>query len=87
MNDTHKQLMVHWVGNGSNVIICLARDPSQIYSSATKQLEPSSVYISYDYGETYINKTNLFTLQNDTISTVEKFFNHPRNNSHVSDVN
>lgn len=80
--------MVHWVGNGSNVIICLARDPAQLYTSSSKQMEPSSVYISYDYGNTYVNKTNLFTLPNtNKSSTIEKFFNHPRNNSHVNKLN
>jgi hypothetical protein len=27
LNDSHAQLMVHWLGEGSDVMICLARDP------------------------------------------------------------
>ena len=27
LNDSHAQLMVHWLGEGTNVMICLARDP------------------------------------------------------------
>jgi sortilin-related receptor len=27
LNDSHSQLMVHWLGEGSDVMICLARDP------------------------------------------------------------
>uniref|UniRef100_A0A1Y1LMI9 Sortilin-related receptor n=1 Tax=Photinus pyralis TaxID=7054 RepID=A0A1Y1LMI9_PHOPY len=84
LNDSHKQLMVDWVGEGSNVIICLARDPTPQTS-----LNPSCVYISYDYGDTYENKTHLFKLENGNFSTVEKFYNHPKYNSHFvfTDVN
>lgn len=27
LNDSHAQLMVHWLGEGTDVMICLARDP------------------------------------------------------------
>ncbi|CAH0560374.1 unnamed protein product [Brassicogethes aeneus] len=83
LNDTHKQLMVHWVGEGSNVIICLARDPAPFsLSFVVVPVSPSAVYISYDYGDTYENKTELFKLKNGTYATLEKFYNHPKFNTH-----
>jgi hypothetical protein len=82
LNDTHKQLMVHWVGEGSNVIICLARDPNS--SPSLVHVGPSAVYISYDYGDSYNNKTDLFKLSNGSYAILEKFYNHPKYNTHVS---
>lgn len=83
--------MVHWVGEGSNVIICLARDPAIDHftfgSFSSANFQPSAVYISYDYGDTYENKTELFKLSNGSFSTVEKFYNHPKYNTHVSNLN
>ncbi|KAJ3658176.1 hypothetical protein Zmor_009933 [Zophobas morio] len=87
LNDTHKQLMVHWVGEGSNVIICLARDPTPalIPGLMPANVGPSAVYISYDYGDTYNNKTELFKVSDGppaTYATLEKFYNHPKYNTH-----
>ncbi|XP_031838991.2 sortilin-related receptor [Nomia melanderi] len=85
LNDSHQQLMVHWVGDGSNVIICLARDNLQILrhqgSKFTNVPIPSAVYISYDYGDTFINKTEHFRVSsepNAEYATLDKFMNHPK---------
>lgn len=83
LNDTHKQLMVHWVGEKSKVVICLARDPTPVIPSLTA-VNPSAVYISYDDGDTYENKTDNFKLENGSYATLEKFYNHPKYNTHVS---
>ncbi|XP_044254445.1 sortilin-related receptor-like isoform X1 [Tribolium madens] len=89
LNDTHKQLMVHWVGEGSNVIICLARHSSLETLAGDVKVGPSAVYISYDYGDTYMNKTDLFKLSDGSYATLEKFYNHPKYNTHFvfADVN
>lgn len=91
LNDSHQQLMVHWVGEGSNVIICLARDSTPVvrfqggrFSSPT---HPSAVYISYDYGDTFENKTDQFRISSDPnaeYAIVDKFTNHPKYYQYVS---
>lgn len=67
--------MVHWVGENSNVIICLARDG---YAS-------SAVYISYDYGDTYVNKTEEFKIDGskNLYASIDKFYIHPIFKSYV----
>ncbi|XP_046815781.1 sortilin-related receptor-like isoform X1 [Vespa crabro] len=86
LNDSHQQLMVHWVGEGSNVIICLAKDSTPIArmqeSDEVVQSNPSAVYISYDYGDTFENKTEYFKVSyeyNARYATLDKFTNHPKN--------
>ncbi|XP_049769267.1 sortilin-related receptor-like [Schistocerca cancellata] len=75
LNDSHGQLMVHWAGEGSDVIICLAKDPPGLYTRA----RPSSVYISYDYGDSFVNETEKFRVDAGRIvyPTLDKFYNHP----------
>lgn len=76
--------MVHWAGEGSDVILCLARDSPRLGIAAKSQ--PSAVYISYDYGNTFENKTDDFRLEGKQFpyALLEKFFIHPKYNSHVS---
>ncbi|CAG9863395.1 unnamed protein product [Phyllotreta striolata] len=80
LNDTHKQLMVHWVGKQSKVIICLARDPAPLIPGFVT-LSTSTVFISYDDGDSYVNKTDSFKLADGKYATLEKFYNHPKYNS------
>lgn len=75
LNDTHQQLIVHWVGEGSSIIICLARDSKE---ASRRAKIPSAVYYSYDYGETFENKTNLFKMPNGTFVQLDKFFIHTK---------
>lgn len=82
LNDSHSQLIVHWLGEGTNVMICLARDqplgPKDDAKSAPPP-PPSSVFISYDYGDTFEDKTEMFkVLVNDTElpSTLDTFSTH-----------
>ncbi|KAL0829250.1 hypothetical protein ABMA28_004072 [Loxostege sticticalis] len=78
LTDSHQQLMVHWVGEGSNVIICLARDSSPRTKGV---ISPSALFISYNYGKNFTNKTEHFRL-GDTADSgyaqLDKFFNHPK---------
>lgn len=78
-------MMVHWVGEGSNVVICLSKDPTPPgLLGMVQPSTPSSVFISYDYGDTYENKTELFKLPNGSYAILDKFYNHPKYNTHVS---
>lgn len=72
--------MVHWVGEGSSIIICLARDRA----SFPYYQDRSTVYISYDYGDSYTNKNENFKLPSGNHAVIEKFFIHPKYNTHVS---
>lgn len=83
LNDSHQQLFVHWTGNKSNVFICLARNYWD-HLLTDKPPTPSAVYISYDSGTTYVNKTNLFTLDsNSSYASIDKYFNHIRNQNYM----
>lgn len=96
LNDSHQQLMVHWVGEKSDVIICLARDSSTSVRSPAAKVpspsNPSAVYISYNYGDSFENKTEFFKLNSEhaaegtgaSYATLDKFYNHPKFNQYVS---
>lgn len=88
LNDSHAQLMVHWLGEGTNVMLCLAREPPPSANEEQKSVDPSSVYISYDNGDTFLDKTLLFRVNvtngNSTIeknSTIDQFTTHPLYNT------
>lgn len=76
LNDTHFMLTVHWAGEGSDVVVCLARNPTQSADAS------SSVFVSYDYGRTFVRKDHLFMLPNGKPASIARFFNHPKVNSH-----
>ncbi|XP_012284613.1 sortilin-related receptor [Orussus abietinus] len=84
LNDSHQQLMVHWVGEGSDVIICLAKDSTlltRLSGNRAVSSSPSAVYISYNYGDTFENKTKFFKISrepNAKYASVDKFYNHPK---------
>ncbi|XP_075927382.1 sortilin-related receptor isoform X2 [Petromyzon marinus] len=76
LNDNHNQMVVHWAGEKSNVIVALARD------SPLVQKEPSSaVYVSYDYGHSYKNiQTNFSRLPNGSETVIAQFYHSPVDN-------
>ncbi|XP_065222382.1 sortilin-related receptor-like [Planococcus citri] len=82
LNDSHQQLIVHWVGEeanvNTNVIICLARNPKESIRNAS-----SAVFYSYDYGETYENKTEFFKINDKLYAQLDKYYIHPRFLSHT----
>lgn len=77
--------MVHWLGEGTNVMLCLARDqPLPLDDSKTMKIEPSSVHISYDNGDNFEDKTDMFkVIVNGTEknSTLDQFITHPNYNT------
>jgi len=74
LNNGHLHLMVHWAGKGSSIVFCLARD-QEINENST-----SNVYISKDYGTTFLDVSSKFKLRNNKNATINKFFHHPINN-------
>lgn len=77
--------MVHWVGMGSDVVICLAKDGKNQW---IKRTLPSAVFISYDYGDSFENKTEYFALSDEkkAYASLDKFFNHPKFINHVREI-
>ncbi|XP_038062779.1 sortilin-related receptor-like isoform X2 [Patiria miniata] len=51
--DSNPELIVHWAGAGSDMIVCLTREITQSSTSNTR------VYFSYDYGQTFEKKEGL----------------------------
>lgn len=66
LNDHHPELLVHWVGEGRDEIICLTRDIVQSEASNT------SVHISYDYGHTFLKKD--WHMPNGTRPIFDRFY-------------
>ncbi|KAM8927924.1 sortilin-related receptor [Pelodytes ibericus] len=77
LNDSHNQIVVHWAGEKSNVIVGLTRD-SQAFSG----IKSSNVYVSYDYGKTFQKISDKFRFPdgNSSVPAVAQFFHSPANN-------
>lgn len=74
----HSQLLIDWVGEGSHVVVSLTRENK--YRSQTH----SNVFISYDYGSTFLNQSHLFILNNGTSAVIANFFKNANFTSRVS---
>ncbi|KAM9299149.1 sortilin-related receptor [Gastrophryne carolinensis] len=77
LNDSHNQIVVHWAGERSNVILGLTRNG--LGSPDTKS---SNVYVSYDYGKSFLRISEKFRYANDNsnIPTVAQLFHSPADN-------
>nr|XP_034995004.1 sortilin-related receptor isoform X2 [Zootoca vivipara] len=77
LNDSHNQMVVHWAGEKSNVIVALARD-----SLAFLGPKLSDVYISYDYGKTFkkISEKFNFGPGNSSQAVIAQFYHSPADN-------
>ncbi|XP_014239724.1 sortilin-related receptor-like isoform X1 [Cimex lectularius] len=76
IKNSRQQLVVHWSGQGSNIMICLAKsfEPPKFKEKPA----PSGVYISYDAGGSFQNKMDHFMVDNTTFASVDTFFSHKR---------
>ncbi|KAK9512535.1 hypothetical protein O3M35_000936 [Rhynocoris fuscipes] len=72
LNTSQQQLLVHWAGQGSDVVICLARNSAPL--THDRLPNPSAVYISYNYGNSFENRTESFKLDNNTYASIDRFF-------------
>uniref|UniRef100_A0AAY4CL48 Sortilin-related receptor n=1 Tax=Denticeps clupeoides TaxID=299321 RepID=A0AAY4CL48_9TELE len=78
LNDSHNQMVVHWAGEKSNVIVALARD-----SVGATDPKSSSVYVSYDYGTTFTHISERFQLpvgQENKKQIISQFYHSPADN-------
>uniref|UniRef100_A0A8C0ST04 Sortilin-related receptor n=1 Tax=Canis lupus familiaris TaxID=9615 RepID=A0A8C0ST04_CANLF len=77
LNDSHNQMVVHWAGEKSNVIVALARD-----SLALARPRSSDVYVSYDYGKSFkrISEKLNFGEGNSSEAVIAQFYHSPADN-------
>ncbi|XP_039862395.1 sortilin-related receptor isoform X1 [Simochromis diagramma] len=80
LNDSHNQMVVHWAGEKSNVIVALARD-----SAGTTGSKTSSVYVSYDHGTTFIPVSHKFKfsgakMKDGSKQVISQFYHSPADN-------
>ncbi|XP_004389058.1 sortilin-related receptor isoform X1 [Trichechus manatus latirostris] len=77
LNDSHNQMVVHWAGEKSNVVVALARD-----SLALARPRSSDVYVSYDYGKSFkkISEKLNFGVGNNSESVIAQFYHSPADN-------
>ncbi|XP_075046529.1 sortilin-related receptor [Mixophyes fleayi] len=77
LNDSHNQIVVHWAGERSNVIVGLTRE--SLGSLGTKS---SNVYVSYDYGKSFkrISEKFLYSSGSSRVPAVAQFFHSPADN-------
>ncbi len=68
--------MVHWAGQGSDVMFCLARDQEMVAGATAK------VFMSVDYGTTFDDISDRFKLKNGDTAVIGKFYHHPMSNCH-----
>ncbi|XP_061923873.1 sortilin-related receptor-like [Entelurus aequoreus] len=80
LNDSHNQMVVHWAGEKSNVIVALARD-----SAGAPGPRTSSVYMSYNYGFTFTLVSGKFQLseakaKDGSAQSISQFYHSPADN-------
>ncbi|KAM6959084.1 sortilin-related receptor [Aplochiton taeniatus] len=78
LNDSHNQMVVHWAGEKSNVIVALARDSVGAMGPRT-----SSVYVSYNYGTTFTLISERFLLtgaKEGSKQVISQFYHSPADN-------
>lgn len=77
LNDSHEHLLIKWVGGNSSVMICLAKYRSQRYmNKSADQVRSltSNLYISYDYGTTFVKIDKLKLHDTDREPLINNFY-------------
>ncbi|XP_068110700.1 sortilin-related receptor [Hyperolius riggenbachi] len=77
LNDSHNQIVVHWAGEQSNVIVGLTRDSLGLLGTRN-----SNVYVSYNYGKSFNKVSEKFRYAdgNSSIPVLAQFFHSPADN-------
>ncbi|KAI0224251.1 Sortilin-related receptor, partial [Lamellibrachia satsuma] len=78
MSDKHHMMILHWAGEGSDVIMALTRDVIQSSNSS------SQLFVSNDYGHIFVKKQDKLMKLADghTHSILNMFYHSPVYNSH-----
>ena len=83
LNDSHYQMIIHWAGEGSKVMVALTKNPLPDELPDTSN-EDTTVYFSYDYGKSFVEKQSENMKIGNKRALIDKFYNSPIYNSHVS---
>ncbi|XP_072048711.1 LOW QUALITY PROTEIN: sortilin-related receptor-like [Amphiura filiformis] len=73
LKDSHPELIVHWAGEGSDMIVCLTRD---VHTNARST---SNTYFSYDYGKNFEKKA--LRMRNGSEPSFDRFYHSPADNN------
>ncbi|XP_062570173.1 LOW QUALITY PROTEIN: sortilin-related receptor-like [Saccostrea cucullata] len=76
LNDSHTQMIVHWAGAGSEVIIALSRSSHPTNSST------SNLFMSYDYGKSFQNMKHSILIPHGMTPIIHHYYNSRVYNSH-----
>ncbi|XP_013407942.1 sortilin-related receptor isoform X2 [Lingula anatina] len=75
LHDSHHQMIVHWAGENSDVIVALARD-----TNVDSPNFSSDLYVSSDYGNSF--RHIALKLNRTKNATISQFYNSPVYNTH-----
>ncbi|XP_033758599.1 sortilin-related receptor-like isoform X2 [Pecten maximus] len=78
LNDSHNQMIVHWAGVGSDVILALSKKSHP----ANDSVGNSTLFISYDYGKTFNNMASKLILPSNREPIIDHYYNSKVFNSY-----
>ncbi|WAR05449.1 SORL-like protein [Mya arenaria] len=87
-NDSHTQMIIHWAGDDSDVVIALTKGPE--ISGRRSAGENSNVFISNDYGKSFHSIRDKLKTLDGRNATISQFISNPVYKSHyffLDDVN
>ncbi|XP_071959065.1 sortilin-related receptor-like [Antedon mediterranea] len=74
LNDSHNELMIHWAGENSDMIVIVTRQQQASYDST------SNAYFSWDYGAKFESVQNKMNLFNNSAAILDRFYHSPADN-------
>ena len=77
LNDSHFMAYVHWAGDHRDTIVVLTRDRNPGLHSN------SHVWISRDYGNSFVNRTSSFMRTSGSFALIDMFYPSPVDNTKV----
>ncbi|XP_053408510.1 sortilin-related receptor-like isoform X2 [Mercenaria mercenaria] len=81
-NDSHSQMVIHWAGKNSDVIIALTKGSVVGSAFSFHARHTSNVFVSHNYGRNFTSLNDKLRLYNGTQAVISQFFNAPSLNSH-----